>query len=158
MNPFYPDALRDVTLNQIEEQNNSLTTPPPENFNTDAMRGSMQQMLSDNLGLYVVCEFLVGTQAMTSKSGILYNVGRSYFTLYEEETQTFIVCDVFSVKFVTFYLPGRRPGQANGEIPLPTVTIPGVGQIPAGPYGLGSGTTSPSANRSVTPRSSSSRR
>lgn len=136
MNQFYPDAMKEVTLSQIEDQSSSLTTPPPENFNTEAMRGSVQQMLSDNLGLYVVCEFIIGTQGLTKKEGILYSVGRNYFTLYEENTQTFVVCDVFSVKFITFYLPGRRPGQ-TGEIPVPTVQIPGVGQVPGGQYGLG---------------------
>ena len=73
------------------------------------MRGSMQQILSENLGQFVVCEFLIGTQAMTRKEGILYSVGRSYLTLYEEVNMNYVVCDIFSIKFVTFYLPGRRP-------------------------------------------------
>lgn len=145
MAQFYPDAVRDIALSQAQE-NGGLMIPPEENFNTDAMRGSMQQILSDNLGNFVVCEFLVGTQAMTRKEGILYSVGRSYLTLYEETAQTFIVCDIFSVKFVTFYLPGQRPGQtAGGTLSVPSVNIPGVGQVPAGPYGLGTGNVSPSA-------------
>ena len=114
----------------------ALASPPEEDFDTEAMRGSLQQMLADNLGLYVVCEFLVGTQAMTRKEGVLYHVGRSYLTLYEELSQNFIVCDIYSLKFVTFYLPGQRPGQAAG-LRVPTVAVPGVGTVPAGPYGLG---------------------
>ena len=92
-----------------------------------------------------MCEFLVGTQAMTRKEGILYSVGRSYLTLYEETSQTFVVCDIFSVKFVTFYLPGQRPGRSGGGIPVPTVNIPGVGTVPAGQYGLGASGTSGSS-------------
>ena len=66
MNQFYPGAVCDMALNRANE-GGGLVTPPEEDFDTDAMRGSMQQMLSDNLGLYVVCEFLMGTQAMSRK-------------------------------------------------------------------------------------------
>ena len=155
MNQFYPDGMRDIALNRANE-NGGLVTPPDENFNTDAMRGSMQQILSDNLGNFVVCEFLVGTQAMTQKEGILYSVGRSYLTLYEELTQTFVVCDIVSVKFVSFYLPGQRPGQTGGPLSVPTVNVPGVGQVPAGPYGLGTGNI-PSSSASTVPRSTGNR-
>ena len=154
MNQFYPDGMRDMALNRAQE-NGGLVTPPEEDFNTDAMRGSMQQILADNLGNFVVCEFLVGTQAMTRKEGILYNVGRSYLTLYEENSQTFVVCDIFSVKFVTFYLPGQRPGQSGGGISVPTVNIPGVGTVPAGPYGIGTG--SGEVGSSTQPRSTGNR-
>ena len=52
-----------------------------------------------------------------------------------------MVCDIFSLKFITFYLPGRRPGQ-TGASTVPTVTVPGVGEVPAGNYGLGTGNIS----------------
>ncbi len=93
-----------------------ITTPPPQDFNTPAMQGSMQQFLADNLGQYVVVEFLVGTNQLTTKAGILYAVGTSVMTLYEEMSQTFVTCDMFSIKFVTFYLPGRRPWQVNNPM------------------------------------------
>ena len=137
MNQFYPDGMRDIALNRANE-NGGLVTPPDENFNTDAMRGSMQQILSDNLGNFVVCEFLVGTQAMTQKEGILYSVGRSYLTLYEELTQTFVVCDIFSVKFVTFYLPGQRPQRYSGVyggVSYPGGTVYTPGPVSPGPGG-----------------------
>ena len=137
MNQFYPNAVRSIAMDQARGSG-GLVTPPEEDFNTDTMRGSLQQILSDNLGAYVACEFLVGLQAMIRKEGILYSVGRSYLTLYEETTQTFMVCDIFSLKFITFYLPGRRPGQV-GASTVPTVTVPGVGEVPAGNYGLGAG-------------------
>ncbi len=87
-----------------------LNVPAAENFNDNpAFQGSIQQFLSDNIGNFVVIEFLIGTQAMTSRQGILYSVGTSYVILYEEVSRTFIMCDIFSIKFVTFYLPGQRP-------------------------------------------------
>ena len=81
----------------------------------------MQQLLADNLGQYVVVEFLIGTQTTVQKGGILYAVGTSVVTLYQELTQTFITCDIFSIKFVTFYLPGHRPWQVN---------FPSAGPVP----------------------------
>lgn len=113
MNSFYPEGMTDINMNKARE-NGEIVTPPEESFNTEAMRGSMQQILSDNLGQFVICEFLIGTQAMTRKQGILYSVGRSYVVLYEELQQNFVVCDIFSIKFVTFYLPGQRP-PSNGS-------------------------------------------
>lgn len=141
MAQFYPEGMRDMNLNRANEAG-GLVTPPPENFQTDAMRGSMQEILSENLGQYVVCEFIVGTQAMTRKEGILYSVGRAYITLYEETQQSFVVCDLFSIKFVTFYMPGQRPGGrvVGSAANLPMVNIPGLDGIPAGQYGLGAGT------------------
>jgi len=107
-------ALR--TALAAADQNGSISTPPQQDFDTPAMEGSMQQFLADNLGAYVVIEFLVGTQAVTRKAGVLYAVGTSVVTLYEELSQTFVTCDIFSVKFVTFYLPGRRPWQLNNPL------------------------------------------
>ena len=102
-------------------QNGSIVTPPQQTFDTPAMEGSMQQFLADNLGQYVVIEFLIGTQTTVQKGGILYAVGTSVVTLYQELTQTFVTCDMFSIKFVTFYLPGHRPWQVNfpasGSVP-----------------------------------------
>ena len=55
-------------------------SPPQQDFNTDEMRGSMQQILSNNIGEYVLVEFLIGTQQMTRKQGIL-SVSYTHLTL-----------------------------------------------------------------------------
>lgn len=86
-----------------------------ESFDTQAMKGSLQQFLSWNLGEYVLCEFLIGTQSQSTREGILYAVGMSYFVLYEEKTETYVMCDIYAVKFVTFYRPGRRPLRGEGQ-------------------------------------------
>ena len=116
-NSFFPSDIADSTMNRMRDSG-SITTPPEENFNTEAMRGSMQQILADNLGQFVVIEFLIGTAEMTRKEGILYSVGRSYVVLYEEINMNYVVCDIFSIKFVTFYLPGRRP-RPTPRMPAP---------------------------------------
>lgn len=70
---------------------------------------SFQAVLASNLGYYVVIEFLIGTSNLTEKEGILYAVGNNFVTLYEAETNRYIVCDLFSVKFVTIYNQTTRP-------------------------------------------------
>lgn len=91
--------------------------PPQESFDSEEMRGSMQAILAQNVGNYVVIEFLIGTQETIRKQGMLYFVGRSYVTLYDEAVNNFIVCDVFSIKFVYFYMPGDRPRYNYNMLP-----------------------------------------
>ena len=74
-----------------------------ESFDTPAMQGTMQQLLADNLGRYVVVDFLVGVDAIARRVGVLYAVGRSFLVLYEEVTNSYQACDIFSVKFVSFF-------------------------------------------------------
>ena len=115
---LYPEAMQNIALNNANTaaQESGINTPTPPDFNTPAMEGSLQQFLADNLGEYVVVEFLIGTQTLVQKAGILYAVGTSVMNLSQEVSQTFITCDLFSVKFVTFYLPGHRPWQVNNPL------------------------------------------
>jgi len=134
---IYPEAMQNVAMNNMTRQD-SITTPPQQDFDTPAMEGSMQQFLSENLGQYVVIEFLIGTQTLTRKAGVLYAVGASVVTLYEEISQTFVTCDIFSVKFVTFYLPGRRPWLVSNPM-FGQGTVPDQGWTTQGQTGMGQG-------------------
>lgn len=78
------------------------SVPPDQNFDTLGFQGSMQQVLQENVGKYVIVEFLIGTNGLTSRQGMLYYVGTQFLVLYDEFESRFIVCDIFSVKFVTF--------------------------------------------------------
>lgn len=100
-------------------QTANFNTPPQESFDSEEMRGSMQAILSKQIGSFVLVEFLIGTQEIVRKQGLLYFVGRSYITLYDEEVNNFIVCDIFSVKFVYFYFPGDRPTYNYNRPPRP---------------------------------------
>lgn len=90
---------------------NGFNTPPQQSFSGEEMRGSIQRILADNVGEYVVIEFLIGTEILMRKQGLLYFVGTSYVTLYDDAVNNFIVCDIFSIKFVYFYFLGQRPKQ-----------------------------------------------
>ena len=125
MPQFYPDGPAAVSLNAIQE-NAGINTPPQEDFNTAALQGSMQQILSENLGKFVIADFLIGISTIVRRVGIIYSVGRGYLTLYLEQYKAFEVCDIFSLKFVTFFPPGSEPsiddlnrGLANSGILLP---------------------------------------
>lgn len=99
-----------------------ITIPPPESFDSEAMQGSMQQILSDNIGIYATVEFLVGTQSLMRKDGFIYSVGRTYVILYEDRLQHYVVCDIFSVRFVTFYPPGIKPPLQSRTATVPATT------------------------------------
>ena len=45
----------------------------PQN-NEEVYLGSFSSVLRENMGAYVVIEFLIGTQNLISKEGLLYNV------------------------------------------------------------------------------------
>lgn len=76
--------------------------PYPQNT-AQAYLDTFQAVLQSSLGEYVVIEFLIGTSNLTEKSGLLYAVGNNFVTLYDIKNGQYIVCDLFSVKFVTIY-------------------------------------------------------
>lgn len=117
-----PDIRRGAAANFSELSDGSrrmynFTTPPQPTFDSEEMIGSMQRILAQNVGEFVVISFLIGTEEIIRKQGILYYVGRSFLTLYDDQTHNFIVCDIFSVKFVYFYMPGERPKRNYNILP-----------------------------------------
>ena len=93
--------------------NGNFTVPPPQDFDTVGFQGSMQQVLQENIGNYVIVDFLIGTGNLESRQGVLYTVASQFLVLFDDINLRYVVCDIFSVKFVTFLLPGYRPGQVR---------------------------------------------
>lgn len=110
MPQFFPDGPAAVNLNALRESA-SINVPeePTAQFDTPGMQGSMQQLLSENLGKYVMADFLIGVSNIVRRVGILYSVGRGFLVLYDEDNHNFNVCDIFSLKFVAFFPPGFEP-------------------------------------------------
>ena len=94
-------------------ESSGIQVPAEPSFDNAAFQGSLQQLLQDNIGAFVTIEFLIGTSSMVTRQGLLYAVGTSYVVLYDDVSQQYTVCDLFAIKFVTFYLPGYRPGQVT---------------------------------------------
>lgn len=120
MPTFYPDGVNRANLARAESSDNSINTPGSGSItDSPGLQGSIQQVLMENLGQYVQIDFLVGINTLVRRGGILYSVGRSYVVLYDEMQQDFILCDVFSAKFINFY--GKNPPSASQSLGLLTV-------------------------------------
>ena len=71
----------------------------------------MPAVLREYLGKIMRVEFLVGDQ-MTDRIGRLIQVGDGYITLQSIEPNSVVICDLYSIRFVT------------------VITSPGLGQTP----------------------------
>lgn len=98
-------------FSHFNAQQEGFAVPPQQNFNSPDLQGSVQKVLEENIGQYVVMEFLVGSDSIVRKQGILYFVGTSYVVLFDDVIGNYIVCDLYSIKFTYFYYPGQRPSQ-----------------------------------------------
>jgi hypothetical protein len=63
----------------------------------------MQGHLRTLVGRYVKVEFLIGTNSLIDREGVLIEVGISYIVLREAQTDDNLMCDIFSIKFVRVY-------------------------------------------------------
>lgn len=103
--------------------------------NEEVYLGSFSSILRENLGAYVICEFLIGTNGLERKEGYLYSGGINYITLYQPSEEQYTVCDLYSLKFVTFVDTRLRPRQdlsgSAGQSVLPPLPNP----LPPGVYG-----------------------
>jgi len=60
--------------------------------------------LKTQIGRKVRVEFLIGTTSLIDRLGTLLGVGASYILIREAETDDVLLCDIYSIKFVRFYL------------------------------------------------------
>ena len=89
--------------------------PNQEYSQSPAYPGSWQQVLRNNEGQYCVIDFLIGTDNLVQQEGVLYDVGVSFIVLFEPRTGNYIVCDLYSIKFVTFVGSGVLPTGKSGK-------------------------------------------
>ena len=57
--------------------------------------------LRQNIGKLMRVEFLIGTNNLVDRIGILEDVGASYMLLRSLESNTTVYADIYSIKFVT---------------------------------------------------------
>jgi len=89
------------------------TTTPTQNYSdnfeqapgspTELGKEYTQGYLKSIIGQRVKIFFLIGTNIIQDRDGILTDVGISYVILRELETNYLILCDIYSIKFVTIY-------------------------------------------------------
>lgn len=95
----------------MDNFNNKSNQALEDEINSQAFNGSMQRILQDNIGAYVIIEFLIGTNNLVYREGRLYEVGISYVVLYDEKNDQYTICDLYAIKFVTYVSQGRRPSR-----------------------------------------------
>ena len=78
---------RNVTINQNSPEilTNSIYTPA---------------FLREQIGKLMRVEFLIGTNNLTDRIGILEDVGASYILLRSIESYNIVYCDNYSIKFI----------------------------------------------------------
>lgn len=89
-------------------------------INNGSYNGSLQQMLSQNTGRRIIVDFLIGTTNIVRKEGILYLVGLSYIVLYDDKTDIYTVCNLYSIVFVSF-IPNNTSSQNSARAALKRV-------------------------------------
>ena len=85
-------------LPAVPNQGSTITQqgPPPS-----TEKGYIPYYLASNIGKNVRAEFIIGTSQYADKTGILTEVGINYFVLNDVNSRTDVMCDLYSVKFVT---------------------------------------------------------
>ena len=63
----------------------------------------MNGFLRTQVGRPVQVDFLVGTNSIVKRSGILLAVGANFILINETETDDILACDFYNIKFVRFY-------------------------------------------------------
>lgn len=69
--------------------------------------------LREQIGKLMRVEFLIGTNNLTDRIGILEDVGASYILLRSVESDNLIYCDIYSIKFITIASTGWYGGMNN---------------------------------------------
>ncbi len=74
------------------------TVPSVENDNLYT-----QGFLRNQIGKKVKIEFLIGTNMLMDREGILLDVGISYVLIREVDTNDLVMADMYSIKFVRIF-------------------------------------------------------
>ena len=131
MNPYQKERQRqqlqnagNSPLRDYAEENRNAMWPPLTNIwqNANGTQGTQTQssavaqsgatgeslqymngFLRTQVGRPVQVDFLVGTNSIVTRSGILLAVGANFILINETETDDILACDFYNIKFVRFY-------------------------------------------------------
>ena len=62
--------------------------------------------LREQIGKLMRIEFLIGTNNMVDRIGVLQDVGASYILLRSVENDSLVYCDIYAIKFITISTTG----------------------------------------------------
>lgn len=93
--------------NTLPQDGNEAVFPHTDSFDQAPYEGSFQQILAMNIGRLVRVDSLVGTNNIVNHTGYIYEVGKQYVALRQLPAETYVLIDIYSVKFVTFLNPSN---------------------------------------------------
>lgn len=81
--------------------------------------------LREQIGKLMRVEFLIGTNNLTDRIGVLEDVGASYILLRSVESDNLIYCDIYAIKFITISSSGMY-GSMNNSMMNNTMMNPSM--------------------------------
>ena len=75
--------------------------------------------LREQIGKLMRVEFLIGTNNLTDRIGVLEDVGASYILLRSVESDNLIYCDIYAIKFITISSSGMYGSMNNSMMNNP---------------------------------------
>lgn len=90
-------------LNKREDRNVLINQDSPEIMTNPIYTPAF---LREQIGKLMRVEFLIGTNNMVDRIGILQDVGASYILLRSFENDSLVYCDIYSIKFITISTTG----------------------------------------------------
>ena len=84
--------------NEREDRNVQINPNSPEILTNNIYTPAF---LREQIGKLMRVEFLIGTNNLTDRIGILEDVGASYILLRSVESNNLVYCDIYAIKFVT---------------------------------------------------------
>ena len=86
------------TIETKEDRNVQLNQNSPEILTNNIYTPAF---LRENIGKLMRVEFLIGTNNLVDRTGVLLDVGASYILLRALESDVITYCDIYSIKFIT---------------------------------------------------------
>lgn len=108
------DSLKSDRYTNDRSVNNRVTGPKPEVLTNDAY---VPGYLRTQIGKLVRVEFLIGTGFLNDRVGRLREVGASYIVLDSLQSDSEVMCDIYSIKFVTII--GERVDEDGNDMVSP---------------------------------------
>jgi len=101
--PTEPDLSYPMSAPEMQHGEDMMSSPAPfrEGPPPSAERGYIPYFLASNIGKIVRAEFIIGTNQYFDKVGTIIEVGINYFVLDDAALHHHVMCDLYSVKFVT---------------------------------------------------------
>lgn len=100
------------TVNQRENRQVEINQNSPEILTNPIYTPAF---LREQIGKLMRVEFLIGTNNLVDRIGILEDVGASYILLRSFENDSLVYCDIYAIKFITISTTGIYGSMATNN-------------------------------------------